>query len=67
VPPWGVIPWDAVMAFGIGRLGLSPAAFWQATPRELSAAARGMNGEGVGPAMGRATLAALAARFPDGG
>ncbi len=55
------------MAFGIGRLGLSPAAFWRATPRELSAAARGMVGDGGGPAIGRGTLAALAARFPDEG
>jgi uncharacterized phage protein (TIGR02216 family) len=55
------------MAFGIGRLGLAPAAFWRATPRELAAAARGMTGEAVGPAMGRAKFAALAARFPDGG
>jgi uncharacterized phage protein (TIGR02216 family) len=54
------------MAFGIGRLGLSPAAFWRATPRELSAAARGMNGGAIGAVMGRATLAALSARFPDG-
>jgi uncharacterized phage protein (TIGR02216 family) len=55
------------MAFGIGRLGLSPRELWRATPRELSAAARGLVGDGVGPAMARATLAALAARFPDEG
>ena len=55
------------MAFGIGRLGLSPREFWRATPRELSAAARGVIGEGAGLAMGREALAALAARFPDGG
>jgi len=54
------------MAFGIGRLGLSPREFWRATPRELSAAAGGMVGDVAGPAMGRETLAALAVRFPDG-
>jgi len=54
------------MAVGIGRLGLSPAEFWRATPRELAAAARGLS-DGAGEAMRRADLAALAERFPDDG
>jgi uncharacterized phage protein (TIGR02216 family) len=54
------------MAFGIGRLGLSPRDFWAATPRELAAAARGLGG-GPMSGMGRGDLAALAARFPDDG
>jgi uncharacterized phage protein (TIGR02216 family) len=54
------------MAFGIGRLGLSPREFWRATPRELAAAARGLGSGVVAAPMERATLAALAERFPDG-
>jgi uncharacterized phage protein (TIGR02216 family) len=58
-------PWDEAMAFGFGRLRLSPHAFWAMTPRELAAAHRGMFGARPG-APDRAALAALLAAFPDG-
>jgi hypothetical protein len=32
-------PWDEAMAFGLGRLRLSPHSFWAMTPRELAAGA----------------------------
>lgn len=52
------------MAAGLGAMRLSPAAFWGMTPRELAAAM----GSGATPAAapGRADLAALMRRFPDG-
>ncbi|WP_271204084.1 phage tail assembly chaperone [Methylopila jiangsuensis] len=52
-------------AFGLGRLGLAPDAFWRATPKEIAAAARAFRPPAGPPAMGRADLAALMARFPD--
>ena len=52
------------MAFGLGRLRLSPDAFWAMTPRELAAAAA-PRGRAAGPAPDRAMLDALMARFPD--
>ncbi|MCK0209016.1 phage tail assembly chaperone [Starkeya koreensis] len=51
------------MAFGLGRLQLSPRDFWRMTPREL-AAALGPTGP-VRVPLGRAALDALMARFPD--
>ena len=35
------LAWDELMAFGLGVLRLSPAAFWGMTLRELAAAMRG--------------------------
>ena len=52
------------MAFGLGRLRLSAGAFWALTPRELAAALRAFAGPAP-PALDRAGLAALMARFPD--
>jgi uncharacterized phage protein (TIGR02216 family) len=52
------------MALGIGRLGLSSAAFWALTPRELAAAIEGLGGERGAP-LDRAALDRLIARFPD--
>jgi uncharacterized phage protein (TIGR02216 family) len=57
-------PWEAAMAFGLGRLRLAPDDFWAATPAELAAAWRVFDG-GRAQAPGRAALAALMARFPD--
>ncbi|QFR31723.1 phage tail assembly chaperone [Ancylobacter sp. TS-1] len=51
------------MAFGLGRLGLAPDAFWRMTPRELAAAA-GLAGPARAP-LDRARLDVLMARFPD--
>jgi uncharacterized phage protein (TIGR02216 family) len=58
-------PWAAAMAFGLGVLRLPPEAFWAMTPRELVAAAAGVAGPGA-EGLGRAELAALMARYPDG-
>lgn len=54
------------MAAGFGLLGLSPAAFWAMTAKELEAALRGR----LGPAetatpLKRADLATLMHTFPD--
>lgn len=54
-------PWEEFMALGLGRLRLSPQAFWAATPREIAAA---MPRAGVTPPS-RADIAALMQRFPD--
>ncbi len=54
-------PWRQVMADGLGRLRLSPEAFWSMTPREF-AAATGWASPG---APARADFEALARRFPD--
>lgn len=59
-PPF---PWDGAMAFGFGRLRLSPSDFWAMTPRELAAASGRAHGRSGTP--GRAELEALMARFPD--
>jgi uncharacterized phage protein (TIGR02216 family) len=52
-----------VIGFGLGRLGLAPAAFWAMTPRELAAVLR-LFAAPEATADPRA-LAALMARFPD--
>nr|WP_026363283.1 phage tail assembly chaperone [Methylopila sp. M107] len=52
--------------FGLGVLRLAPKDFWAATPAEIAAAARGMAGPPAKP-LTRGELAALIARFPDGG
>lgn len=52
------------MAAGLGAMRLSPRDFWAMTPREL-AAALGL-GSATRIAPGRADLAALMRRFPDG-
>ena len=57
-------PWRQAMAIGLGALRLSPQEFWRMTPREFAAALRGLYGEPA-PPLDRATLDALAARFPD--
>lgn len=53
------------MAFGLGRMRLSPRDFWAMTPRELAAAAEGVFGLRAEP-LARGGLEALMARFPDG-
>ena len=57
-------PWRQAMAFGFGRLRLSPRDFWAMTPRELAAAVEGMMGNAALP-LDRAALAELIARYPD--
>ncbi|TPW32761.1 rcc01693 family protein [Pararhizobium mangrovi] len=55
-------PWEAAMAFGLGRLRLDPAAFWRLTPLELAA----LCGNRRGFAPVRDELAALMRLYPDG-
>lgn len=52
------------MAAGLGAMRLSPRDFWAMTPREL-AAALGL-GSAARSVPGRADLAAMMRRFPDG-
>nr|WP_267213129.1 rcc01693 family protein [Chelatococcus asaccharovorans] len=60
------MPWDAVMAFGLGVLRLAPTEFWAMTPRELAAAIEGHTGRGLrSTPLGRERLAQLMAAFPD--
>ncbi len=58
------IAWAKLMQLGLGRMGLTPAIFWDLTPAEFMLMA-GI-GESAG-AMSRDGLDALLARFPDGG
>jgi len=54
--------WSGLMQLGLAELRLPPAVFWDLTPAELML----MAGLGGGrPALTRAGLAALVARFPD--
>ena len=53
------------MAFGLGRLGWPPEAFWAATPREIGAALRAHQLAGPDSAPGRETLRTLMAAHPD--
>ncbi len=52
------------MAFGLGVLRLTPAAFWQMTTRELNAAYEGIYGRATS-SLTRATLDDLMTAFPD--
>jgi len=58
-------PWAEALGFGLGLLRLSPAAFWSMTPRELTAAHRGLFGRGSQTPLSRASLDQLLTRFPD--
>jgi len=50
-----------MIALGIGRLRLSPAAFWRCTPREMAA----LLPRAARDAPARAAFDALMRRFPD--
>jgi uncharacterized phage protein (TIGR02216 family) len=54
------------MAVGLGRLRLSPEAFWAMTPKELAAAMGAFAPRSPARPPSRADLAALMAEFPDG-
>jgi uncharacterized phage protein (TIGR02216 family) len=56
-----MIPWDAWMAHGIGRLRLSTHEFWRMSVREWRAAL----GQGRESAMTRLELDALLKEHPD--
>ena len=56
------IAWSGLMELGLVRLRLPPAVFWDLTPAELMLMAGFSGGR---PALTRAGLAGLLARFPD--
>lgn len=59
------IPWEAVIAFGLARLRLSPNDFWALSPKELALMATPLSPMLLAvPA--RTELEALARRYPDG-
>ena len=53
------------MAVGLGLLGLTPAAFWAMTPKELAAAIRGRLGPLPDAPPSKGELIAMMTRFPD--
>ena len=55
------------MALGLGAIGLTPADFWSATPRELDAMLRGRFGNPhvAATALSPGDLLGLMAEFPD--
>jgi uncharacterized phage protein (TIGR02216 family) len=55
------LPWAALLEAGLGRLRLTPEAFWALTPFEIGL----MLGGGGERAMARDELSRLMARFPD--
>ena len=59
-------PWAAAMTFGLGVLRLPSREFWGLTPRELAAAFEAHAGRARGAAPGRATLAEMMEKYPDG-
>ncbi|MGH7880800.1 MAG: rcc01693 family protein [Candidatus Binataceae bacterium] len=56
-------PWKQAIGFGLGKLRLSPDAFWRMTPRELACAIETVSGRGA--PLDRASLAQLMKRYPD--
>jgi uncharacterized phage protein (TIGR02216 family) len=52
------------MAFGLGVLKLTPAAFWTMTLKELAAVVRG-TAPAPGARLGKSTLEGLMRRYPD--
>ena len=52
------------MAFGFGRLRLSPAAFWAMTPREIAAVLNALQ-PSTSQTLQRHALDELLRRFPD--
>ncbi|WP_376767784.1 rcc01693 family protein [Segnochrobactrum spirostomi] len=59
--PPAAMPWDDLIAFGLGVLKLAPEAFWRMTPRELAAVLAPRRTAGPD----RRALDTLMARFPD--
>ncbi len=59
-------PWDDVLAFCLGEVGLAPDAVWRATPREVALMIRARRGRaGAIPAPRPADFADLLTRYPD--
>ena len=60
------LPWDEIIAIGLGQLRLSPQALWQMTPIEFTLALKGA-GLMMEPVAicSRARLHSLMQQFPD--
>jgi uncharacterized phage protein (TIGR02216 family) len=56
-----MIPWDAWMAHGVGRLRIAPSEFWRMSLREW----RAVLGQGGQSALSRAELEVLLKEHPD--
>jgi uncharacterized phage protein (TIGR02216 family) len=55
------------MAFGLGVLSLTPAQFWEMTPRELDAALTPGGQDVTAQSLSHSELQQLMQRFPDHG
>lgn len=58
------LPWAQMMAFGFGKLKLSPAQFWSMSLPEMASAMRWYAGDAAAP-MTQETLQSLLTQFPD--
>lgn len=59
-------PWDDVLAFCLGEVGLAPDAVWRATPREVALMIRARRARaGTLLAPSRADFSDLLTRYPD--
>ncbi|MBL8575468.1 MAG: phage tail assembly chaperone [Hyphomicrobiaceae bacterium] len=58
-----MIAWPEVLAFGLGRLALAPAAFWALSPREFATMAAPW--VAAPAATDRSAFDALMLAFPD--
>jgi len=66
-PKGAFVPWQEVMAFGLGVLRLSSDTFWAMTLRELEAAASGVFGPpSLWAAPTRREFTHLMKAYPDG-
>lgn len=66
LPKGAFVPWQEVMAFGLGVLRLSSDTFWAMTLRELEAAASGVFGPpSLWAAPTRREFTALMKAYPD--
>jgi uncharacterized phage protein (TIGR02216 family) len=59
------VDWTALIGVGMGRLGLTPDAFWAMSPVELRSALGGLGSRSK--TLGRDDLAKLMAAHPDKG
>ena len=60
------LPWSQLMAFGLGKLKLSPQMFWAMSLSEMDAAIEGYLGKfGKTPSPSRTNIDQLMADYPD--
>ena len=61
-----LLPWSQLMAFGLGRLRLTPNDFWAMTLREMDAAVEGYTGSSkIVSIPSRVAVNHLMTRYPD--